>query len=470
MAFIGALFVVVFLLLRPMDLWPEVAGLHSLEALSAMTAVAVGWETLRGPPGSAASLQLPWVAALCAWAYAVSVACLGLEGGLTAGWSITLGPFFMLLFVFAFGTIKRLRTLMALLVACLAFISVVAIHQGGEPRQCVELHEDPWEPGSEVVMIPDGRACQGDRFCESVENGGLGSDYVCERVGLLRTISTQGRVRWRGQLDDPNELAVIIGALLPFVFMFGSKGSDADATHSGKRLLTLLLLGLFLLVSLWAVVLTQSRGGQVVVCIAIMSMLVRRYGWWAVVAGAVMTAPLVALSWRSGAEAASSSTERAEILAEGLQLLKVHPVIGIGVAQFVKENPMSMAAHNSYLLIATELGVPGLLIWCGLVWMTMKVPITIVRRPPPGLAPSILLFAEALAASMLALLAGVFFLSFIYKTIFFVWLALPGALYIAVRAAHPEFEVRATKRDLAGVLVLAAGSLVAVRVAAMSAH
>ncbi len=468
MAFIGALVVVVFLLLRPMDLWPEVARLHSLEALSAITAVAVGWETLRGPRGSAASPQLPWLVALCAWAYAVSVARLGLDDGLTAGWSITLGPFFMLLLVFAAGTIKRLRVLMTVLLACLAFISVVVIHQGGEPRQCVELHGDALEPGSEPEMIPDGRECQGARFCES--DGVPGADYVCERVGLFRTTSTRGRVRWRGQLDDPNELALIIGALLPFVFMFGSRGSDADASGGGKRLLTLLLLGLFLLVSLWTVVLTQSRGGQVVIGVAVTSMLIRRYGWWAVLAGVLMTAPLVVLSWRSGTEAESSSMERAEILAEGLQLLKSHPVIGIGVAQFMNENPMKMAAHNSYLLIATELGVPGLLVWCGLVWMTMKVPFTIVRRPPPGLDPGILRFAEALAASTLALHAGVFFLSFVYKTIFFVWLALPGALYIAVRAVHPEFEIRVTKRDLVGTLVLAAASIAAVRVAALSAH
>ncbi|AKU98449.1 exopolysaccharide production protein, putative [Labilithrix luteola] len=469
MAFIGALFLVVFLLLRPMDLWPEVAGLHSLEALSTLTAAGVGWETLRRRPDSAASPQLPWLAAVCALAYAVSVARLGLDRGLSAGWSITLGPFFMLLFVFAFGTMKRLRALMAVLLACLAFISVVAIHQGEQPRQCVELHEDPSEPGSEPAMIPDGRACEGARLCES-EGGVPGSDYVCERVGLLGTISTQGRVRWRGQLDDPNELAVIIGALLPFLFMFGSKASDADAVRGGKRLLTLFLLGLFLFVSVWAVVLTQSRGGQIVVGIAVVSMLVRRYGWWAVIAGAMMTAPLVVLSWRSGTDADSSSAERAEILAEGLQLLKSHPLVGIGVAQFAKENPMNMAAHNSYLLIATELGVPGFLVWCGLVWMTTKVPFAIVRRPPPGLDPGTLLFAEALAASMLALHAGVFFLSFIYKTIFFVWLALPGALYIAVRAVHPEFEVRVTKRDLAGTCVLAVASIISVRVAAMSAH
>jgi hypothetical protein len=466
-AFIGALLLIVFLLLRPMDVWPEVARLHSLEALSAVTALGVGWESLRGRPGSAASPQLPWLAALCVWAYAVSIARLGVDRGLTAGWGITLGPFFMLLVLFAFGTVKRLRALILVLLACLAFISVVAIHQGEQPRQCVELHEDPSEPGSDPTMIPDGRSCDGARICET-EGGVPGSDYVCERVGVLGTISTQGRVRWRGQLDDPNELAVILGALLPFVFMFGTKGSDEDALQGGKRLLLLLMLGLFVGVALWAVVLTQSRGGQIVVCVAVVSILIRRYGWWAVFAGALITAPLVALSWRSGADADSSSAERAEILSEGLQLLKSHPFLGLGVAQFARENPMNMTAHNSYLLIASELGLPGLLVWCGLVWTTMKIPFAIVRRPPAGLDPGMLLFAEALAASTLALHVGVFFLSFVYKTIFFVWLALSGALYLTIRVDHPDFEVRATRRDLAGVCALAVGSLIAVRLAAMS--
>jgi hypothetical protein len=412
---------------------------------------------------------LRWLAALCAWAYAVSVTRLGLDEGLTAGWSVTLGPFFMVLLVFAFGTMKRLRTLMVVLLASLALISLVMIHQGQQPRQCVELRSDPSEPGAEPVMIPDGRLCESARLCES-EGGVPGSDYVCERVGMLQTISTHGRVRWRGQLDDPNELATIIGSLFPFVFTFGSKGSDPDAARGGKRVLILLFLGLFVFLSLWAVVFTQSRGGQIALGIALVSMSIRRYGWRAVIAGAMMTAALVALSGRSGAEGDSSSMERAEILGEGLRILKSHPLIGIGVAQFGRENPMNMAAHNSYLLIATEVGIPGFLMWCGLVWMTIKIPFAIVRRPPPGLDPGIFLFAEALAASTLALHVGVFFLSFVYKTIYFVWLAFPGALYIAVRALHPEFEVRPTKRDLTGICLLAVGSLIAVHVAAMSAH
>jgi hypothetical protein len=472
-AFFGALFLILFLLLRPMDVWPAVAGLHSLETLSVITAVGVGWEMRAAHRGSAASPQLWWLGGFFLWAYAVSVARLGLDRGMTAGWGITLGPFFMLILIFALRSIERLRALMVILLASLAFVSAVAIHQAQQPRECIELRTDPSSPDADPELVPDGRECLGPRICER-EGGVEGSDYLCERVGLLGTTSTQGRVRWRGQLEDPNELAVIIGALVPFLFMFGVKGTNVvdgeDVTRGPKRTLTVLLLGVLLFVGLWAVVLTQSRGGQLVLGAAVVTMLVRRYGWWAIVVAVAMTAPVVALSWRSGADAESSSFERAEILSEGLQLLKTHPILGIGVSQFAKENPMNMAAHNSYLLIATELGIPGLLIWCGLVWTTIKIPVSIALRPPVGIDPRLVRFAEALASSTIALHVGIFFLSFVYKTIFWVWLSLAGALYLAVRQDHPEFELHPTRRDLAGICVLAVVALIAVRIAAMSAR
>lgn len=475
MALIGALFLVLFLLLRPMELWPSIASLHTLELFSAMTAIGIGMEMSSRQRTPGTSPQMAWLAAFCAWAYAVSVARLGVDKGLAAGWSITLGPLFMVLVMLALRTLSRLRAMMVLLLLCSAFVSAVAVHQGLQPRQCVELHEDRNDPSPdrEPELIPDGRECEGPRMCES--DGVPGSDYMCERVGMFATYSTQGRVRWRGQLDDPNEVAVVIGALVPFMFMFmfGARRIEEGEAESGpgaKRVLSLGLLAALLGVGLWAVVYTQSRGGQLVLGTVIVIMLVRRFGWWSIVAGIAVTAPIVALSWRSGVDAESSSVERAEILSEGLQMLKAHPILGIGVSQFAGENPMNMAAHNSYLLIATELGIPGMLVWCSLVWMTIKIPVSIAMRPPPGLDPGLLHFAVALAASLIGLHVGVFFLSFVYKHIFFVWLGLAGALYGAVRQEHPEFEVRMTGRDMGGVFALAVLALVAVRLAAMTAR
>lgn len=478
MALISALVLILVLLLRPMELWATVAQLHLLEVLSAATAIGIGMEMSRGERGSAWSPQLKWLGAFLVWGYAVSVLRLGVDAGLKAGWAVTLGPLFTVLVVLALRTVSRLRAVAALLLVCSAFVSAVSVHQGQQPRQCIEQHEDRSSPDKDVEPIPDGRECEGKRMCE---NGGVaGSDYLCERVGLFGTFSTAGRVRWRGQLDDPNEVAVFIGALLPFLAMFaarpGRSKKDAppvaaaeEPDHPRSVVLFIALL-LTLGLGLWAAVLTQSRGGQLVIGTVTVGILLRRFGWWSLVAGAVVTLPIVLLAWREGADAESSSLERAEILNEGLLMLKAHPLLGIGLGQFAGENPLNMAAHNSYLLVATEAGFPGYLLWCGLVWSTVKIPLVIARRPPAGLDPSLILFAEALTVSMLGLLVGVFFLSFVYKHIFFVWLGLASALYGAVREDHPDFEVRTTGRDLAGILALAVVSLVAVRVVASTAR
>lgn len=459
MALLGALLLVLFLLLRPMELWPEIAQLHSLEVLTLLTAIGVGVEIFARRGVSGASPQLGWLAAFLAWAYACSVARLGVDEGLGAAWSITLGPIFMVLVALALPKLGRLRAMAALLLACSAFVSAVAVHQGAQPRQCVELRELP-EIGArrEVEPVADGRECEGSRQCEA--EGHPESDYLCERIGLLGTMSTQGRVRWRGQLDDPNEVAVLVASLLPFLFMF---------TRT-RRLAAVVVASLLLVIGLWAMVLTQSRGGQLVLGAVVVGVLVRQLGWRSVLLGAVMTLPIVLLSWRADADAESSSLERAEILSEGLQLLKAHPLLGIGVGQFAGENPLNMAAHNSYLLIATEVGMPGYLLWCGLVWTTLKIPLSVAFRPPPGLDPGLVHFAEALAASTVGVHVGIFFLSFVYKHVFFVWLGLAGALFGAVRDAHPDFTVRTTGRDVAGICALAVIALVAVRLASMTAR
>ena len=77
-------------------------------------------------------------------------------------------------------------------------------------------------------------------------------------------------------------------------------------------------------------------------------------------------------------------------------------------------------------------------------------------------------FAEALSASLLGMCVGVFFLSFVYKSIFFVWLGLAGALYGAVRVEAPDFRVTFGAKDYAGIFALAVLTLAAVKVASMT--
>ena len=45
-----------------------------------------------------------------------------------------------------------------------------------------------------------------------------GVEYMCEHPGFLGTHSIAGRVRYRGLLKDPNELAWAVGLGVPFAF------------------------------------------------------------------------------------------------------------------------------------------------------------------------------------------------------------------------------------------------------------
>jgi hypothetical protein len=54
----------------------------------------------------------------------------------------------------------------------------------------------------------------------------------------------------------------------------------------------------------------------------------------------------------------------------------------------------------------------------------------------------------ALVAALSGLLVGIFFLSFAYHYVLWIYVGLSGALYSAVRRHDPEFEVRFGWRDL----------------------
>ncbi|MGZ3416645.1 MAG: O-antigen ligase family protein, partial [Polyangiales bacterium] len=438
MAILGALVLVVVLLLRPMELVPAIAKLRPLETLTAITLLGIGYEATTRRTKIGVPPQLPWLAAFLAWAFFATSAKLGSKGFGVTWTTVALAAIFMVLVSFAAVSRDRLRAMCAVLAASLAVISAVAVHQGLQPRQCIEIVQQPDE---DEEWFPDGRECEGARTCE--QNGKEGADYTCERVGLLGTFSVAGRVRYRGQLGDPNELSVFVGAGLPLVFFLAA---------GRKRLTQVLIVGPVLAISLWAVVLSQSRTGQVVLGTIALIALIRKFGLKGLLFAIAMSPGFLLLGGREGAEADASSLERATILYEGIDLVRAHPFLGVGASQFGEEISIPMTAHNSYLLAAAELGIMGLVLWAGMLWTSMKVAVVVATDPPPGVDRDLVLFAEALAVSLAAIFVGIFFLSFCYKQLLFVWLGLAAALHGAVRAQAPNFRVRTTGREIIGLV------------------
>jgi O-antigen ligase len=71
--------------------------------------------------------------------------------------------------------------------------------------------------------------------------------------------------------------------------------------------------------------------------------------------------------------AKASAQDRFAILKTGLSIFASHPVVGVGIGGYREANvryaPRQGArdAHNTYVGLAAETGLPGLLLWLGLV-------------------------------------------------------------------------------------------------------
>lgn len=333
----------------------------------------------------------------------------------------------------AVQSFKALQTMALLLLAIGLGLAALGVHQASAPYGC---HRSVVVRGSPKLVF-DGRPCEPEvRFACETESAEPGADYRCERAGLLGTSSIRGRVRYRGTLEDPNELALVLGLVLPFAFAF----FDRRGTLA-RLLLVVLAIGLIGVCTYF----TQSRGGQLVFLTVLAVYFVRRYGIRRGLAvGLALALPILLFGGRSGGE--SSTEERTEAWWTGLHLLQASPGFGVGAGRFTEHHELT--AHNSLIQAGAELGLPGLLLFASILYLAIKIP---VQALGTEVAPVARTWAVALLASMAGLLVGSFFLSFAYKSALWILVGMTGALHHAIRLHDPSFQVKFGGRDLAAV-------------------
>jgi len=334
-----------------------------------------------------------------------------------------------------------LNVVTGLLLATSLFLSAVAIHQARAEKGCILL--DPTQASNVAVGAPDGRACREayDCYLGDPEPGG---DYLCERIGLFGTFTVAERARYRGILQDPNELALALAITVPFAFAF------YEQRRTQRR--RLLVLATLALVGT-ACYFTRSRGGQLVPAAALGVYFVRRFRLRGAIAGAVLAAGLLALGGRGGAEAERSTIERLEAWYEGMSMIRQHPLFGVGMTQFTEHHWLT--AHNSYILAAAELGLVGFFLWSLVLYLSVKIPVAILLHYRQDReAQAARTWAFAFLASWVAALLGIGLLSFTYHFILWILIGLSGALYSSVRLHDPGFRVRVRLADLGALAVV----------------
>ncbi|WP_447983615.1 O-antigen ligase family protein [Nitrospira sp. Nam74] len=293
--------------------------------------------------------------------------------------------------------------------------------------------------------------------------------------GVLSGHAGQERYSVESLSYDPNDIALLQVMALPLIVYLYST--------SGRRLRA--VLAVMALLCLYGVVLTQSRGGFLALVVAGSLILSRssmsRSAKVSIVAlGIVVFGVLAGTAWKDRirtmwdpqSEYDQTAGGRTEVWKASLLLLATHPW-GVGIDNFVTAEGLShggtgkwSASHNSFLEIAVELGIVGLVIFIRLLRGVMKtlhqIKMSIRPRAPTVFAKKPALrqpingneeldeqghlfqLAEAVEITLWGFIVGGFFLSQAYSAMLYIMLAL--SLVLARLAQLRTFAPSAFRR------------------------
>jgi len=152
----------------------------------------------------------------------------------------------------------------------------------------------------------------------------------------------------------------------------------------------------------------------------------------------------------------TSETGRVRIWTRGIGYMAGHPLFGVGMRNFnVAEGTISPlarlrergigvwwgAAHNTYIQVGAELGVPGLLLCLGAIITALlslgRVSRRALRAHPEGSQVSRL--AQSLMAALVGFAVGSFFLSLAYADMLYMLIALAIGLVKCTRLSSVDY-------------------------------
>jgi hypothetical protein len=438
----GILGLVAFVYLRPHEVLPFLRGVPCIPILYAASLfgllIDLRVRTSRAVPAPHILVAL----GLAAWSLVAVL--LAAPGQFTATLHQMAVPLALYLLVAhgaqSFHALEKIAALVVVLVLALASVGVA---QMAAPRQCIRV--EPGSSAAEMAGVPEPRPCVGAGDCGL--EGEPGFEYVCEQPGPVGTRTTgDGRVRYRGILQDPNEYAMTLALGLPLALsLWASRRTFSRG---------FLLVGAFGL-GMVAIIATASRSGQLVFVAVLAGYFLMRLGSKGVLVVGALAAPALLFGGRSGQEASASTFERLEAWAVGMRLWRESPLWGVGYGQFGEHHYLT--AHNSFVLGAAEMGTPGLALWIGMFYVSAKIAWTAMQRfrdrPEAHVA---YVWGRGLLAALAGMLVSTNFLSLTYHPVVWLQFGLTGSYALAVQRHDPEWKLSLGRRDLLAMLAVAA--------------
>ena len=312
-----------------------------------------------------------------------------------------------------------------------------------------------------VMYVVIAGSVRGSRDIERLASVYYFSALIYAAVVLTRFDLGTGNA-WRlGNLYyyDANDFATFAVTAMPIGFYFA---------HAGRRSMMRVVCAGGLVLLTVGLVHSGSRGGFLAV-LAMGAYVVLRYTAiavrWRVSAFVVVALVfLVAASgeyWAQmrtiGSDTDYNQTEesgRRQIWSRGIGYMLDNPLLGVGANNFVVAegtlSPLAArqqygvgvrwnAAHNSFVQIGAELGIPGLLIFIALLVSAFAGLIGSARqrRRNPAFRGRVLELRQALTASLIGFVVGAFFLSLAYHEMLYTLIALAAGIAKVSSTAVP---------------------------------
>jgi putative inorganic carbon (HCO3(-)) transporter len=255
------------------------------------------------------------------------------------------------------------------------------------------------------------------------------------------------RITYLGFFNDPNDIGMFLVMNIPFAIYFYKK------SQAVSKILTFgVLAALF-----YGIYLTGSRGTMLGAGALIAVYFIVMNAGPKLFITIVVLAPIAATvitSLQSNMD--ESADGRLEAWYAGVLMLLNNPIFGIGMGQFLEEH--GLVAHNSYIHVAAELGVPGYSLWGGALIFTALTGYLFVQDriskkklddaettlPPEEEAE--LFLNKTLFFSLVGFMITGFFISRMFTLLLFIFLGMAIASHIRLVKLNPEYAIHFSTR------------------------
>jgi O-antigen ligase len=282
---------------------------------------------------------------------------------------------------------------------------------------------------------------------------------IISAVSIWKAHTFHGRLEGvlGGNYDNPNDLACQIVICLPFCIAFLLRT---------RFLLGRLAWGVIILIMIYAVIVTDSRGGFLAL-IVMFSACIWQFAikgrhrfllifaavglvFLSLLSGNVMQRFGAISSEEKNPNAYASAQIRRQVLKNSLKTTALHPLFGVGPGNFQVVSAEEMSgtwhtSHDTFLQLSSEAGVPALILYLMILWSALS-NLRVVKRYREH-ASEQKLWAGALNASLLAFIVASVFASEAYQYFPYFLVAYTSALFFIARKRQHSLKASSARED-----------------------